>query len=167
MEAFNAFYYSFSPQVAYFIAAHGALRTVMMGILYPLIGILYVSSRIFQAFSFNEELAVTITGIFAALGIGVVYFGPMVILGSRLLEADARSRRSNVRWLILGTCATSILALTLAEASASAVFLTASAVVTVLSFLCLGTFSTYAFARRWLSSATSHANLAEEKRISA
>ena len=142
MQAFNAFYYSFSPQVASFIAPHGEVRSAMKVILYPLIGILYVSSRIFQLFPFNGELAVTISGILAALGIGAVYFGPAWILAGHLTKTRVSSRWSRWKRLIPASCAVSTLALALAEASGSAGFLEATAATTVLSFILLGAFST-------------------------
>lgn len=138
MQAFNALYYSFSPQVASFITSHSTVRSAMKVILYPLIGILYASNGIFQLLSFNRELAVTVSGIFAALGIGVVYLGPIAILGSRLTRTRAGSRWVIGKCSILTGCAISTLALILVEASGSTVFLTATTVAIVLSFLLLG-----------------------------
>ena len=51
MEVFNRFYYSFSPSVASTISDHGALRGVMKIVLYPLVGILHLSSIVFSLFS--------------------------------------------------------------------------------------------------------------------
>ncbi len=146
MQAFNAFYYSFSPQVAAFISSHGALRSAMKIVLYPLIGILYLSSRMFQASSFNEELAVVISGTFAALGIGVVYFGPIAILCSRMAKRNVRSRWPNARWMILGSCLISTFGIGVGEARQSPVFLTAATVAAVLSFVLLGALSVRTFA---------------------
>ncbi len=146
MLAFNAFYYSFSPQVASFIAFYGPVRPVMKVTLYPLIGILYISSKIFQLSSFNVELAVTISGILAALGIGFVYFGPIAILGSRLVNNKASSRWQTWKRMVLASCLISTLLLVLVEANRLAVFLTGSAVAVVLSFLFLGAFCAKSFA---------------------
>jgi len=138
MLAFNAFYYSFSPQAAVFISAHGAVRSAMKIVLYPLIGILYLSSRVFQATSFNGELAIMISGILAAFGIGVVYFGPIALICNRIGKSNARPRWPNVKWMISGGCLISIFGVAIGEASHSSVFLTAATVATVLSFLLLG-----------------------------
>lgn len=146
MQAFNAFYYSFSPQVASFISSNGVVRAAMKVILYPLIGILFLSSKIFQISSVNGELAITISGIFAALGIGAVYFGPIAILSSRVVKTSGRSRWSTVKWLILGSCLVSTLAIILGEESHSSLLLTSATVATVLSFLFLGAFSVRSFA---------------------
>lgn len=146
MQAFNAFYYSFSPQVAAFISSHAVLRSAMKVVLYPLIGILYLSSRMFQASSFNEELAVVISGTFAALGIGVVYFGPIAIICSRMVKRNVRSRWPNAKWVILGSCLISTFGIGVGEASQSPIFLTAATVAAVLSFVLLGALSARTFA---------------------
>ena len=146
MLAFNAFYYSFSPQVAAFISSHGAVRAAMKAILYPLIGILFLSSKIFQISSVNGEFAITVAGIFAAFGIGAVYFGPIAILFSRVVKTNARSRWSTVKWWILGSCLVSTFAIILGEETYSSLLLTSASVATVLSFLFFGAFAVRSFA---------------------
>lgn len=141
MQAFNAFYYSFSPQVAQVIFSHETLRTGMKIVLYPLIGILYVSSVIFRILSFNEELAVTISGIFAAFSLGAVYFGPLTVLGRRFIRNGTKLTLSKLRWLVPASCTLSILATIFGEASRMAVVLAATSVTAVLSFLLLGAWS--------------------------
>jgi len=76
MRVFNAWYYSFSPNVAGFIASHSAVKTVMKGVLYPLIGILHLSSMAYSVFSFSPEFGVVVAGLVASSLIGVVYFTP-------------------------------------------------------------------------------------------
>ena len=110
----------------------------MKVVLYPLIGILYVSSMIFQASSFNGELAVTFSGIFSALGIGFAYFGPLAILGGRLVNIRTNSKWSIWKFTVLAGCVTSTLALIIVEASGSIGFMAGSAVAVVLSYLFLG-----------------------------
>ena len=87
MLAFNSFYYSFSPQVASVIASNTAVRPAAKILLYPLIGILYVSDRIFTTLSFNGELAVTAAGVFAAIGIGSIYVGPIVMVFCKISKS--------------------------------------------------------------------------------
>jgi len=152
MQAFNDFYYSFSPQVAAFISSHAVLRSAMKVLLYPLIGILYLSSRMFQASSFNEELAVVISGTFAALGIGVVYFGPIAIICSRMVKRNVRSRWPNAKWVIFGSCLISTFGIAVGEVSQSPVFLTAATVAAVLSFVLLGALSVRTFASLLITS---------------
>lgn len=142
MLAFNAFYYSFSPQVASVIGSHPQVRTMMRATLYPLIGILYFSSKVFQTLSFNQEFAVSISGIFAALGIGALYAGPLVILAGSLTKRR-KFRLANVKEQLLGCCVGSVFALILSEAIGSTALLTGAAVATVLSFLALGALITW------------------------
>jgi len=148
MQAFNAFYYSFSPQVASFISANGIVRSSMKVILYPLIGILFFSSKIFQTLSFSAELSITISGIIAAFGIGVVYIGPIAILCSRLGKPKSSSVWSRVRQLNLVSCVISIFAIIVGEEFYSPFLLTSATVATVLSFLLLGALSVQVFASR-------------------
>ena len=79
MKAFNAWYYSFSPSVASFIADNPTVRAAMKILLYPLVGILYLSASAYSAFNFNPELAVCIAGLVASGLIGVVYFCPFAL----------------------------------------------------------------------------------------
>jgi hypothetical protein len=138
MQAFNAFYYSFSPQVASFISYNEAVRWYMKVILYPLIGILFFSSKVFQILSFNEEFAVTTSGIVAALGIGFVYLAPLAILSRRRAHARTKFLHSTVVRLAVRASGISVLAILLGELIQSPAFLTAATVATVLSFFAFG-----------------------------
>jgi hypothetical protein len=138
MQAFNAFYYSFSPGVASFIASHNHVRMLLKFVLYPLIGILYLSSRLFGLFSFNSEFAVTLSGIFATLGIGFVYFGPIAIVASRLARRRIDSRYLTAERMIFASSFLSFVGLMLGELRHLPMLLTVAAVGTVLSFLALG-----------------------------
>jgi peptide/nickel transport system substrate-binding protein len=138
MLAFNAFYYSFSPQVASYISSHDYVRAGMKVVLYPLIGILYVTNRLFTALSFNMELAVTVSGVFAASAIGAVYLGPIVMVISRLSKNRNISRHQRVLPLILICCAVSIGGILLSELTHQNILLLATTVATVLSSVALG-----------------------------
>lgn len=81
IQVFNAWYYSFSPAVAGFIAQQPIVKAVMRAILYPLIGILHLSSETYHVFGFNPELSVVMAGLVASSLIGTVYFSlPAAIL---------------------------------------------------------------------------------------
>jgi predicted neutral ceramidase superfamily lipid hydrolase len=80
MAVFNAWYYSFSPYIARFIAGNQPLRTGVKAALYPLIGILRLSAQVYDPLSFNPEAAVVTTGLIASFLIGFVYLTPIVIL---------------------------------------------------------------------------------------
>ena len=85
MTAFNMWYYSFSPQVANFIASHDTTRTPMRVALYPLIGILELSSVAYSVLAFSPEFAVVTSGIVASALIGLVYLTPIAFFLVRLL----------------------------------------------------------------------------------
>lgn len=74
MQVFNAWYYAFSPEAASLIAQEPVMKAVMKGILYPLVGILRLSSETYRVFGFNPELGVVMVGLVASALIGAVYF---------------------------------------------------------------------------------------------
>lgn len=81
MQVFNAWYYSFSPETASFIAQEPIVKAVMRAVLYPLIGILHLSSGTYHVFGFSPELGVLMAGLVASALIGVVYFSlPAAVL---------------------------------------------------------------------------------------
>jgi hypothetical protein len=82
MMVFNGFYYSFSPKVAAVIDINSALRDVMKGLLYPLIGILQVSSAVVSVFYVIPEFGVIVAGLIASSLIGVIYFLPIALIFS-------------------------------------------------------------------------------------
>jgi streptogramin lyase len=85
MIAFNAWYYSFSPYVAAYLNTHLVERTVMKGVLYPLIGILYLTSNLFSATAAYPELAALLSGLLASSLIGAFYLGlPLAVLRARI-----------------------------------------------------------------------------------
>jgi hypothetical protein len=146
MLAFNAFYYSFSPNVASAIAVDSGVRDLMKVILYPLIGILYVTKIIFESFSFDPEFAVTLSGIAAAFGIGAIYGGPIIVLFSRATRVRTRSRSYSRRVLFVNVLC--VCALVVAEFSHLNALLMVSSVAVVLSFLVLGAYTVGNLANR-------------------
>ncbi len=73
MSVFNLWYYSFSPQVANFIANHDSARTPLRISIYPLISILGFSSVIHTSLAYSPELAIVAAGFVASALIGLVY----------------------------------------------------------------------------------------------
>jgi len=73
MRIFNAFYYSFSPATASFIASWPVLTLVTRILLFPLISILRVSSSIFRALALTSELGMVMAGVFASAVLGAAY----------------------------------------------------------------------------------------------
>jgi hypothetical protein len=84
MEAFNGFYYSWSPKVADSIRAHTGFGTLMKGVLYPLISVLQVSESLFTAFSFSAELGVVMAGFVASALLAAIYLAPIAVVLSHL-----------------------------------------------------------------------------------
>jgi streptogramin lyase len=89
MIAFNSWYYSFSPAVANYIDTHGVERGAMKALLYPAIGIMFVSSGVFTAMSGFPELAAVLSGLLASSLLGAVYVG----LPLGLIMAKVRKMR--------------------------------------------------------------------------
>ena len=138
MQAFNAFYYGFSPQVASFISSNNNLRTVVKAILYPLVGILYLSNIMFTVTSFNGELAVTLAGMFASISLGVIYLGPIALVLSRLFKFSRSSRYIRILRVTCVIAVISLIGLYLAEVAQLTALMTATTVGTVLSCFALG-----------------------------
>jgi len=139
MVAFNAWYYSFSSQVAQFIASNTFARAVMKVLLYPLIGILHLAVMTYNAFSFSHELAVVMAGLVASALIGVVYFSPLAILASVLLR---RYRKMTLKMKQLRILAivwvASLLMILVGEVALLPALVMASTALFVLSTLSLG-----------------------------
>jgi hypothetical protein len=96
MNAFNLWYYSFSPQVADFIVTHDAVRNPLRAVLYPLLGILELSSATYAVFQSVPEFAITIAGLLASALIGLVYLTPISVVLVRFL----RGRRIGAKHLL-------------------------------------------------------------------
>jgi len=139
MKAFNAWYYSFSPYMAQFIAGNTFARAVMKVLLYPLIGILHLAAMTYNAFSFSHELALVMAGLVASALIGVVYFSPLAILALALLR---RYRKTTLRMSQLGILAivwaASLLMILVGEVVSVPALMMASTALFVLSTLSLG-----------------------------
>jgi len=96
MEIFETFYYSFSPSVAYLVSESSGLKILTRFLIYPLMESLYLSSFVFNAFSFAPELAIVVTGITAAALLGVVYAFPIsaLVLARTIIERKDHLKRS-------------------------------------------------------------------------
>lgn len=105
MYAFNAWYYSYSPTVANYISANEQFRSGMRFFLYPLVGILHVSSETFSMLAFEPELAALVGGIVASTLIGAVYlalpsFGALWLFRRRLNRSTMRATTKRFAWLL-------------------------------------------------------------------
>ncbi len=143
MEAFNAWYYSFSPSVANFIANNPTVRVAVKILLYPLIGILHLSASVYSAFSFSPELAVCLAGLLASALIGIVYFSPPVLAVLAILRKTRRtcfSMRSAAPLAYVWVASVGFLVLSVLISSPATMM--ASSAIFVLSTIALTSLST-------------------------
>lgn len=92
MKVFNAWYYSWAPYIAATELSYEPLRQTVKYVLYPLIGILHLSTKIYDLLSFNPEIGVIAAGIFTSFMIGLTYFTPAAIAASILLMSTPSRR---------------------------------------------------------------------------
>jgi hypothetical protein len=136
MTVFNTFYYSFSPSVASTISGDENLRGILKVIIYPLMGILQLSSTVFSLFSFLPELGVVLAGLVASVLIAVVYILPWVLLLYLLKKFKLSVRTTS--WMSL-VWVGSLMSLALAEVTRSSLLMMVSAGTCVLATMCLTT----------------------------
>jgi len=93
MDAFNSYYYSWSPGVADSIREDDQAKAFTRGMIVPLLGVLSISSSVYVLLSFSPELGVTITGFVASSLLGAIYFTlPMIAF----LGLVSRSMRATI-----------------------------------------------------------------------
>lgn len=83
-RVFNAFYYSFSPQVAQFIVAHPRVKPVVKFSLYPLLWALHAASCTRFLARINSEVKTVMSGLIASYLIGSFYLTPALLIFNRL-----------------------------------------------------------------------------------
>jgi hypothetical protein len=96
MTVFNAWYYSFSPTVAGFIASHDPIRAPMKVIIYPLLGILSASTLAYSIFSWAPEFGILMAGLVASSLIGLVYLTPFMLVSMRSLTRRKRVKTMSI-----------------------------------------------------------------------
>ncbi|MBS7609114.1 carboxypeptidase regulatory-like domain-containing protein [Candidatus Bathyarchaeota archaeon] len=135
MELFNAWYYSFSPSVASFIAENSLARSVSKTILYPLMGILHLSASTYGLFSFNNELGVIMAGLVASSLIGFVYFSPILTIPIITSQRLRRLAESKIWKILFAAWIASVTSIAIGEACLSPVIMMASSGAFVLATL--------------------------------
>lgn len=118
MSVFNGWYYSFSPQVADYERGQGWLQSAVRVSVYPLLGILDLSTSVFHALSFNGEAGIVGAGLTASSLIGLIYFAPL----SAVLAIAGRKKRwdaKRAKYALIMAWAASLAAVAAGEASAS------------------------------------------------
>jgi len=136
MAVFNSFYYSFSPNVAGYVASDAVARSLLKALLYPLIRILSLAELSSRLFTFNGELGAVVAGLVASALIGAVYVLPMlltplVLVGRRRI---LRSRKPILSLAFLFLVSILMIIVSEFSKSASAMMLaTSSLVLTTIS----------------------------------
>jgi hypothetical protein len=110
MQVFNAWYYSFSPSVAQFIASNDPIRAPIRVMLYPLLGILGISALVYSWLAWAPEFGVLMAGLVASSLIGLTYFTAPALIG---MQALLRKRRISIKILGKASLASLAIALTL------------------------------------------------------
>ncbi len=130
MNVFNAWYYSFSPQVADYERSNSWMQQAVRGSIYPLIGILLVSEKIH--ISFGGEVGAVAAGLGASFLIGALYFLPLS-LAVRIIRRSEISLRIPLLAVVTAT-----ILVVMGMLSSSAALLMASTSMLVLSTLIAG-----------------------------
>jgi hypothetical protein len=114
MSVFNAWYYSFSPSIADYERQVPWLQSAVRILIYPLLGILALSTSVYESLALSSELGIVSAGITVSALVGLLYFAPV---GVALGIANRKRRWSLSKAGLVLSCfwATSMAAITLAE----------------------------------------------------
>jgi peptide/nickel transport system substrate-binding protein len=127
MSAFNAVYYSFSPQVADYERDQPWLQSTVKAAIYPLFGILLAAERAF-AVSGGGEVGTVLAGAVTSSLIGAVYVSPAAA-AAMIASKKMMGKRPVYLALYITVAALGAIALALTYGSAVALQLAASAFV--------------------------------------
>ncbi len=136
MYAFNAWYYSFSPQIAAYVAQSDGVKAPLRIVLYPLIGALLVTSRVHDVFAFNTELAVIVSGLVASSLLGLVYLTPLSLVAAWRSRRARRMLSPALKALIAFTLA-GLVGLVAGEVASASTLLVIGSALFVLGILML------------------------------
>jgi hypothetical protein len=135
MEVFNAWYYSFSPSVAQFIANNDPIRAPIRVMLYPMLGVLGLSSLVYSLFSGAPEFGVVMAGLVASSLIGLVYLTLPAIAGFNALARRRKIRITSIAKASLTLLAVALALLAIGEVAGSFLLLAVGGSVLVLTCL--------------------------------
>jgi peptide/nickel transport system substrate-binding protein len=116
MQVFNAWYYSFSPAVADYERQAPWLKSAVQVAIYPLLGILDLSTAVHGALGFSSEAAIVGAGLTASSLIGLVYFAPV---SAALVATRKRWKVGRVKYVLVAAWAASLAAVVAGEIAAS------------------------------------------------
>lgn len=132
MNVFNGWYYSFSPNVADYERGQDWLKGAVRTSVYPLLGILDLSTSVFHTLSFNNEAAIVGAGLTASLLIGLLYFAPL----SAVIAVAGRKKQWDMKYakyVLVAAWAASLAAVAAGEAAQSTEALMFGSALLVLS----------------------------------
>ena len=116
MQVFNAWYYSFSPAVADYERDAPWLKSTVQVAIYPLLGILDLSTAVYGLLDFSDEVAIVGAGLTASSLIGLVYFAPV----SAALIATKKSRQvGRTKYILIAAWGAGLAAIAVGEMAAS------------------------------------------------
>ncbi|MFA5268495.1 MAG: CFI-box-CTERM domain-containing protein [Methanoregula sp.] len=139
MPGFNAWYYSFSPQVSTYINEHPVTKPAMQVLITPILQIVLIAQIFYSAVSFNPELATIVSIIVGSTLFGLIYLFPTAMVGvwiARLRGWDGGNIRviwpAAIVWgaLLLLIVAGSAFSLDLLTTVASGLFVIATIILT-------------------------------------
>jgi len=139
MIVFNSWYYSFSPAVARYEISNSAAHYTARILLYPLIGILQISSISYSTLAFQPEVAILVAGIIASSLIGMVYITlPLYGLFSLCRNRLSSRRKNRVSRVLLLSMLSLLVAYFLSEFLALSTVMMFVSTGIVLAFLLAG-----------------------------
>ena len=133
MQVFNAWYYSFSPSVAQFIASNDPIRAPVRVLLYPLLGVLGISTFTYSLFSATPEFAIVMAGLVASSLIGLVYLTLPALAGFSTLSRRRKIRVTSIAKVSLALLAVTLALLAIGEVAGSFLLLAAASSAVVLA----------------------------------
>ena len=133
MQVFNAWYYSFSPSVAQFIANNDPIRAPMRVLLYPLLGVLGVSAFTYSLLSGTPELAVVVAGLVASSLIGLVYLTLPALAAFSTFAKRRKIRITSIARVSLAVLAVALALLAIGEVAGSFLLLAVASSAIVLT----------------------------------
>jgi len=133
MEVFNAWYYSFSPSVAQFIASNDPIRAPVRVVLYPLLGVLGISAFTYSLFSGAPEFAVVMAGLVASSLIGLVYLTLPAVAGFSALTKRRKIRITSIARVSLAVLAVALALLAAGELAGSLLLLAVASSAIILT----------------------------------
>jgi streptogramin lyase len=140
MAFFNAWYYSFSPQVAGYENSNPPARAAMSYLLYPLIGVLHVSSLTYTLLGAQPEVAVIVAGLIATMSIGCIYLAlPLTATLLALGRKPNRTTKRHITTALVACLSVSVCLLSVAELASIGWLAGVAGVAITLSALAAGT----------------------------